>query len=196
MKWRLILYWNSANKTIHAGKSSRDIDHDELGAWSICKRTLTRRWTSQIRGTEDAELSGPDITVGGPTGNVATSDIGEIIDPFALLGPGHPEVVPSGVAKVAVAQPPWLQRHSISSDGANAGGPSSIGSSTGWNSGVMVEEERPNWLQELGSKGHHLSDWTKPLATVQKESKVEHRRTSSVQSTSKDADVPHISIDE
>ena len=189
MKWRLILYWNSANKTIQAGKPSREVDYDEVGAWYFCKRALTRKWTSQIRGTEDIELSGPVASVEGPPGNETRSDIGEITEPFALPGPGHPELLPGGAAKVAVAQTPWLQRVSISSDGANMEGPGSIGSSTDRNSGVMVEEERLTWLQELGSNVLRFS-------TARKESEMEHRRPSPRLSTSKDHGVPHVSIDE
>ena len=172
------------------------MDYHELGAWSLCKRTLTRRWTSQICEMQDTEVSSHGASVGGPTGEETISDIDEIVEPFALPGSRHPKILPSGVAKVAVPQLPWVQRLNNSSDRANTGAPGSIGSSAGRNSGIMVEEERPNWLQELGSKDLHLSDWTRPSAASKIESKVEQRRTSPVPSTSKDGDVRQISIDE
>ncbi len=180
LKWRLILYWNTTNKTILAGKPSGDVDYDELGTWSRCKRILTRRWTSQIRETEDIELHGSfDMR----------SSMGEIT---AL--PGKGEIQPSGGAKPAVPQPPWAKRLSTSSDPIDTGRPSSKGSSAGRNSGVMVEEERPNWLQELASKGLHVSD-RMGASTTLKESKGEGKRPSSLPSPLKDSDVPEISIE-
>lgn len=43
----------------------------------------------------------------------------------------------------------------------SAGGrPSSQGSSKGGNSGVMVEEEKPTWLQDwTEAKGRHVAEW-------------------------------------
>lgn len=96
--------------------------------------------------------------------------------------------------KAAVLQSPWSKRLSTSSDPASAGRPSSKGSSAGRNSGVMVEEERPNWLQELGAKGFHLSDWMGLSAAAKNESSDEHLRPSPVRTALKDGDVPEISI--
>ena len=48
-KWRLVTFWNDPAKTIRAGAGDSDTGYDDLGAWSSFKRSLTRRWTSQIR---------------------------------------------------------------------------------------------------------------------------------------------------
>lgn len=194
LKWRLILHWNSAKKTIQAGRSSADVDYDDLGAWSHIKRILTHRWTSQIRQTEDIELNDPIASFQGAAGDETQNSLGEITELFALPGQGHSETLPGGMMKAAVLQSPWSKRLSTSSDPASAGRPSSNGSSAGRNSGVMVEEERPNWLQELGSKGLHLSDWMGSSAAAKKESNDEHLRPSSVRTALKDGDVPEISI--
>ena len=192
----MILYWNTTNKTISAGKSSGDVDYDELGAWSRCKRTLTRRWTSQIRETEDIEQHGPLTSIEGTASDDIRSSMGEITELFALPGKGDSEVYPSSGAKPAVPQPPWAKRLSTSSDPIDIGRPSSKGSSAGRNSGVMVEEERPNWLQELASKSLHVSDRIGASTALKKESKGEGKRPFSVPSPLKDGDVPEISIEE
>ena len=181
---------------MQAGKSSGDVDYDELGAWSRCKRILTRRWTSQIRETEDIELDEPLASLQEVLGDDIRNSVGEITELFALPGQGNSEVRPSRITKSTLPESPWSKRLSTSSDPANIGRPSSKGSSAGRNSGVMVEEERPNWLQKLDPKGLHLSDWVGASAATEKESTVEQRKPSSVQSTSKDGDVPKISIDD
>ncbi len=190
----MILYWNHANKTIQAGKSSGDVDYDDLGTWSRCKRVLTRRWTSEILQSENVGLNGAFTSVEETTGDEIKNSIGEITELFALPNQGYTENFPGGTAKVAMPQSAWSKRLSTSSDPVSAGRPSSKGSSAGRNSGVMVEEERLNWLQELGSKGLNLSDWMGVSSAIKKESKSERLKASSVPSALKDEDVPEISI--
>lgn len=169
------------------------MDYDDLGAWSRCKRILTHRWTSQIRQTGDIELNDPVTSFEGAASDEIQDNIGEITDFFDQ---GRSKFLPGGMTKAAVLQSPWSKRLSTSSDPVSAGRPSGKGSSAGRNSGVMVEEERPNWLQELGSKGLHLSDWMGSSAAVNKETKDGHLRPSSVWSALKDGDVPEISIED
>ena len=194
LKWGLVLYWNRASKTIRAGKSSRDVDYDDLGAWSRCKRTLTRIWTSQIRVTEAIEVDGLVGPLEGVADGEARNSTGDNTELFVLPRQEYSEIRPGGMAKATVSQTPWSKRLSSTSNPSGVGRPSSQGSSAGRNSGVMVEEERPNWLQGLTSKGLHISDWTGASAGPRKEIKGDNWRHSSDSSALKEADMPVISI--
>ena len=193
LKWQLVLHWNRANKTIRAGKSSGDVDYDDLGAWSRCKRILTRTWTSQIRATEDSQLGAP-FAPAETVGDEIINSMGETVELPALVGQEPSELRPDGMTRITVSQTPWSKRLSAISDPTGPGRPSSQGSSAGRNSGVMVEEERPNWLQELTSKGLHLSDWMGASASPGKDTKGDDQRPPSGQSASKEVEVPVISL--
>ena len=148
VKWRLIIFWNDSAKTILAGTSAQDAEYDDLGAWSRFKRTLTRRWTSQIRvesiasppssitleeGSNDDSVSGRDKVEESKPRIVRTSVTG-----------GEP----GGMLEVPSNQMAFMRMQSIHSRPPTA---DSITSSNR-NSGIMVEEEPSDWLRDFGVK--------------------------------------------
>lgn len=153
-RWNLILYWNSPEKTIKAGPVE-DSEYDGLGVWSRCKRILTRRWTSQIRkldrGHDDASAS--TLEDGSNEDHLVGGGIGEVTELITLPVTENAENLPGGMLKIPVPPPPWTRPQSASSRAASVERPGSKGSSAQRNSGVIVEEERPTWLRDLGENG-------------------------------------------
>ena len=151
IRWRLILFWNDSKKTIRAGPNE-DSTYDDLGVWSRLKRQLTRRWTAQLRSTSDYE---PD-EAGLPLQDYSSTEITEL----AQGAPHAKETaqgtdLPGGMLKVAMP----TQFHTQILQGSDSTQrPSSQGSSAGRNSGVLVEEERPNWLRDYALKGRQSSE--------------------------------------
>lgn len=128
--------------------SDQDAVYDDSGAWSCCKRTLTRRWTSQIR--EDNIVSPPSSTTleegGGDQssfGDDDTEDPKPRIVRTSVTGNMRGETleVPSSLTT-------FMRRQSVVSRPSSAGSKSSGNR----NSGVMVEEEPSTWLQDYRVK--------------------------------------------
>lgn len=181
-KWRLILYWNMPGKTIKAGPVDEDSEFDGLGAWARLKRTLTRRWTSQIRriGESNSNASPAFLEEGGDT-NAVSSGIGEVTELLALPATEHAQNLPGGMLKVPLPAASWMRRQSmVSSRSGSAERPSSKDSSgTKRNSGVMVEEERTTWLRELGEKSLRLNDWIGAQGSARSEQRSDGKRPTS-----------------
>lgn len=165
LKWRLVLYWNSPGKTIKAGPVDEDAQYnDDLGAWSRCKRNLTRRWTSQIQNNPISDIRIPSAVDSledgvGSWAPVMTTGAGEAIELLPI--PTSPENVQqtpqihSAILKAGAILKSQRKMGESSSPGSPAERPSSKDSSGGGkNSGVMVEEERTSWLKELGERSH------------------------------------------
>jgi hypothetical protein len=137
-KWQLVQRWSAANKTIKAATTNDDDELDSLGTWSRVKRTLMRRWTSQIS-TLHIPATAFEEGKGDPMGESIewVSERAEMPRPPGMLN------VPmdlnqrvsraSGSDRVAAS----VRRPSTQS--------SSPGS--GRNSQVLVEEEMPQWLE-------------------------------------------------
>lgn len=165
LKWRLILYWNSPGKTLRAGPADEDSEFDDLGTFARVKRGLTRRWTSQI---QSIAATGASLSVHlleqGANGdvNILSGGIAEATELLALPVTEHAENLPGGMLKVPLPSAAWMRQPSISSQSASVERPSSKDSSGKRNSGVMVEEERTTWLQELGDGSQRFSDWIGP----------------------------------
>ncbi len=109
------------------------------------KRTLTRRWTSQIGMVVDVSPSTTTLEEGGAESNLA----GEKIESATNIVQVQARTdVPGGMLEIPVPQSRFMKQEAVSS---SAGRASSEGSSNR-NSGVMVEEEAPTWLQQYGRK--------------------------------------------
>lgn len=176
-KWRLILYWNMPGKTIKAGPVDEDSEFDGLGAWARLKRSLTRRWTSQIRniGRSNLYASATMLEEGGDA-NVVSSGIGEVTELLALPATENAQNLPGGMLKVSLPPASFIR----SSRSESAERPSSRETSgTKRNSGVMVEEERTTWLQELGDKSLRLNDWIGAQGSTRSEHRSDGKRPSS-----------------
>lgn len=151
VRWGLILYWNCPEKTITAG--DEDSEYDGLGAWSRLKRTLTRRWTSQIRKLDHRSDSASENSLeegDRDEGHIVGGGIGEVTELLTLPITENAENLPGGMLKVPMPPLSRTRPQSASSKAASVERPSSKDSSGKRNSGVMVEEERPTWLRELG----------------------------------------------
>ncbi|MCJ1427912.1 hypothetical protein MMC29_005818 [Sticta canariensis] len=181
-KWRLILYWNMPGKTIKAGPVDEDSEFDGLGAWARLKRTLTRRWTSQIRRiSESNSNASPAFLEEGGDANAVSSGIGEVTELLALPATEHAQNLPGGMLKVPLPAASGMRRYSmVSSRSGSAERPSSKDSSgTKRNSGVMVEEERTTWLRELGEKSLRLNDWIGTQGSARSEQRSDGKRPAS-----------------
>ncbi len=147
-KWQLILFWNRPEKTIRAGRE--DSEYDDLGAVARFKRLLTRRWTSQIRGFEDGKDSSSVTSSEDFTSLVQGKTTGDEV----VYKPPPEEQLPAGMLEVPIPQARTqtisqiVQPRRSSSAGPR---PSSHGSSSGnRNSGIMVEEEGPEFFEDWG----------------------------------------------
>jgi hypothetical protein len=146
LKWRLVLYWNTPEKTIRAGPSGEDSEDDGLSAWSRLKRTLTRRWTSQILGNDHTTVVGSIENGLSHPGDAIGDALGEGTE---LLE----QPIPADARNLRTKQ------HSGASQHISLEQPSSKDDNGKRNSGVMVEEEMTTWLSDLGKKNLRLPDW-------------------------------------
>lgn len=162
LKWRLILYWNTPEKTVKAGPTGDDPGFDGLGALSRLKRTLTHRWTSEI-----LELS-PSIDstrVGSieegihPPGNVIRDGRGEVTELLALPIAETIENRPGSALRSPRLLSSWTKSQSTSSRAPSLDQANSKDNSGKRNSGVMVEEEKATWLCDLRQKNVRLPEW-------------------------------------
>lgn len=128
-----------------AGSTDRDTD-DDLGAWSRMKTNLTRRWTSQIGAVEDISPATTTLEEGGAEGNLASEKIESAANFVQVRARTD---LSGGMLEVPVPQSTFMKQDTASSRPSSAGRVSSKGSSNR-NSGVMVEEEAANWLQQYG----------------------------------------------
>lgn len=179
-KWRLVLNWNRPGKTIKAGPVDEDSEFDGLGAWARLKRTLTRRWTSQIRSIDKGNLNVSATLLEEGDANIVSSGIGEVTELLALPVKENAHNLPGGMLEVPLP-PAWLRRPSrVSSRSGSAERPSSKDSSgTKRNSGVMVEEERTTWLKELGDRSFRLNDWIGAQGSARSEHRSDGKRPTS-----------------
>lgn len=179
-KWRLVLYWNRPGKTIKAGPVDEDSEFDGLGAWSRLKRTLTRRWTSQIRRIDKSNLDVSSTALEEGDANAVSSGIAEVTELLALPATENAQNLPGGMLEVPLAAASWKRRSMVSSRSGSVERPSSKDSSgTKRNSGVMVEEERTSWLQELGEKSLRLNDWIGAQGSSRSEQRNDGKRPTS-----------------
>lgn len=125
----------------------RDAEYDDLGAWARLKRTLTRRWTSQIGMVEDVSPSTHTLEEGGAEDNFIGENLESATNIVQMQARSDN---PSGLLEIPVTQTTMMKRDAVSSRPSSAGKPSSEGSSNR-NSGVMVEEEAPTWLRQYGT---------------------------------------------
>lgn len=181
LKWRLVLYWNSPGKTIKAGSVGQDAQYDDdLGAWSRCKRILTRRWTSQIQNNPASNIRIPSainsledgVGSGAPALTTGAGEASELLPiPTSSVNLQRNPQIHSAILKAGTI----LKSQSRTSESSRPGSPaerlSSKDSSGGKrNSGVMVEEERTSWLKELGERSH--GSYWKPNANGKRASSI------------------------
>ncbi len=133
-----------------AGTTDRDAEYDDLGAWSRLKRTLTRRWTSQIGVVEDVSPSTSTLEEGGAEGNLMGEKVKSATN-FAQVQVQAGNDVRGSMLEVPVSQSAFMKQDTVSSRPSSAGRVSAKDSSHR-NSGVMVEEEAPTWLQQYGTE--------------------------------------------
>ncbi|KAL9625320.1 MAG: hypothetical protein Q9160_000383 [Pyrenula sp. 1 TL-2023] len=181
IRWALIKRWSRPEKTIRAADGAADGEggSDDLGTWSRTKRMLIRQWTAQLRNFKrsvDAEAASLNRDYEGSilgSDEEAPEDLGIIAD--GVLGatemltvpgtrvveessaPGHLRFVQSSLAAqgkggTAGEGSPGLRGYSP------RGGERKTSSDAGRrsaerSSGVLVEEEDPKWLCELGQQG-------------------------------------------
>ena len=165
LRWHLIVFWNNSAKTIGAGPSDSDAEYDDLGAWSRFKRTLTRRWTSQIHIADNESSSTTTLEEGGADQSSLMGNGSEKATKVVAVQP-HESDLPSGMLEVPLPQTTFMLQHTVSSRPSSAERPSSKGGSSNRNSGVMVEEEAPTWLQEFGRRGRRSASLSGRSQTV------------------------------
>lgn len=151
LRWRLVTRWNDPAKTVRAGTGDEDAEYDDLGAWSRFKRTLTRRWTSQIR-IPDTGIGSSTTTLeeggGDPISHVEHKEPEEAARFMLTSATGDLSGGMLEVPTAPVAASTFMRRQTIVSRPSSAG--SKSGSSPNRNSGIMVEEEPSTWLRDYG----------------------------------------------
>ena len=152
LKWRLVTLWNDPAKTVRAGAADGDAEYDDLGAWSRFKRTLTHRWTSQIRVLDkDVDFSTTTLEEGG--GDESSSRIEEKQPERAahFMRTAATGDLPGGMLEVPsspIATSTFMRMETMRP--SSAGSKTSSGANR--NSGIMVEEEPSDWLRDYGVK--------------------------------------------
>jgi hypothetical protein len=155
IQWALIQKWNEPSKTIQNTIGRDEDQFDGLGSWSRCKRLLTRRWTAEINSS--ATLTPPNrnqisIEKGHPS---VVEDLQEVVFGTDINGPRLQPVVPPAAphllqvpnelnVRVNSAPPIFNQRFSVAS---SVSGRRSSHESQG-SSGIMIEEQKKDWLCE------------------------------------------------
>lgn len=184
VRWGLILYWNNPKKTIRAGPVGEDSEYDGLGAWSRLKRTLTRRWTSQIRRvhqrsdvTSTSSLEDGLINEGYVGSEGSGEGSGEGTELLTVPAVENVENSPDVMLKL-----PALSPRRVSFQATSTERPSSKDSSAKRNSGVLVEEEKTTWLQDFGKKSQSLADWRSHPWGLRSENQDNGKRPTSVTS--------------
>ena len=153
LKWRLVTLWNDPAKTVRAGFGDGDAEYDDLGAWSRFKRSLTRRWTSQIRVSEkDLDSSTTMLEEGKASDSSSTQVEGEAPEQAAqfVVRTAATGDEPGGKLEVPGSEVPastYMRRQTLVESRTSSKGSSSGGNR---NSGVMVEEEPSDWLRDYG----------------------------------------------
>ncbi|KAL8724757.1 MAG: hypothetical protein Q9166_007771 [cf. Caloplaca sp. 2 TL-2023] len=185
-KWNLILYWNQPEKTVRSGApDDPDSDDDDLGAWARCKRMLTRRWTSQLRGTAPVGTSSSALEEGSADDLGMISDgISGVTELLALPATEHADNLPGGMLRLPLLPGSQARRQRASplrNSFERPSRPTSKGSSAGRDSGVLIEEEALNWLQEIGRRSHEFTERIGGSGVRQdSRSRSESRRESSI----------------
>lgn len=158
-KWQLIKWWTAPEKTLHAANvNAEGAIPDDLGSWSRLKKLLIKRWTAQIRESLfNDQASSLEEGDGDDIGLIAEG-LGEVTEMAAL--PGVPQVVenmPGGLLEVPLDPRVKIERRLPNPSprrSASQQRPTSQGSSSDErNSGILVEEEDPKWLNERGREG-------------------------------------------
>lgn len=177
VKWNLILYWNRPEKTVRSGAPDPDSDEDDLGAWARCKRTLTRRWTAQLRSTAPIGVSGSSLEEGsGDDLGVISDGVSGVTELLALPATENAENLPGGMLRLPVSPGAQARRQRASPQRSSLERPTSKGGSAGRDSGILIEEEALNWLQELGRRSH---EFTERIGGSQRDTRSDSRRGSS-----------------
>ncbi|KAL9603692.1 MAG: hypothetical protein Q9219_001011 [cf. Caloplaca sp. 3 TL-2023] len=180
IKWNLILYWNRPDKTVRSGAPDPDSDQDDLGTWARCKRTLTRRWTSQLRPTASVGVSSSSLEEGsGDDLGVISDGLSGVTELLALPATGNAENLPGGMLRLPLSPGAQTRRQRASPRRSSLDRPTSKGSSVGRDSGVLIEEEALNWLQELGRRSHEFTERI-GASSMPRDSRSDSRRDSSV----------------
>ena len=143
LKWWFIKRWSSPKRTGNVQTANGERVFDGLGTWSHFKRQMMKRWTAQIQ-TTDILLQSTSPEFGATALEADNQGVfqGKLGDPSA-----------EAELKIGNLQVPFNlnQRVSLAADSArrssSAGRRNSKDSSAGRNSGVMVEEERLDWLE-------------------------------------------------
>ena len=154
LKWRMILNWNRPERTIRIG-SGDDTGYDDLGAWARFKRTLTRRWTSQVR------FSDPPTSISSTTLEEGVASDGDYDEKLYGMKPRIVRTSVTGDMKgkvpsqgrLEVPKPETVTVERLEEERHKLERPTSK-SSSNRNSGIIVEEEPNDWLeQKYGRRG-------------------------------------------
>lgn len=171
IRWALVRYWSRPEKTIRVSDDATDGEGgpDDLGTWNRCKRHLIRMWTNQL--STFKRLDDPESADGDDYNSAGDEDLGIVAD--GVLGATELLTVPGARVVEESSAPGHLRFVQSSLAAQGKGGTSGEGSpglrggdspsrkktsserrrSGERNSGVMVEEEDPRWLGELGQRG-------------------------------------------
>ena len=166
LKWWLVRRWSRADKTVNATVYGENAE-DEFGNWSKFKRFLIRKWTKELsakRPTTDEEEAILGDTGGGDGGILADGLLGatEMLTvsgaPTTTIAIDEDDHIHEQATQgnLRFARPRARMERTrrpdaLTSLGVDARG--SRSSSDGRNSGVLVEEEDPRWIHQLGLQG-------------------------------------------
>ena len=160
LKWNLILYWNQADKTVRSGAPDPDSDDDDLGAWSRCKRVLTRRWTSELKGTAPVGVTDASLEEGRGNGLGLISDgVSGLTELLALPATENAENLPGGMLRLPLSPGSRARQLRASTQRSSMERPTSKASkasSAARDSGILIEEEALSWLQEFGRRSQEI----------------------------------------
>ena len=148
------MIWNDSKKTIQKG--SVDSEYDDLGAWARFKRTLTRRWTHQIR-VADIDLGPSTTTLEGGVASQTSFELErkDAAEPTTVqfMRTSATGDLPGGMLEVPMPESTFTRRYTVPSRPTSSAGKASSEGSSKRDSGLMVEEEPTEWLKNWGFRG-------------------------------------------
>ena len=148
--WSLIRRWNEPERTIrNAADAESNGQLDGLGTVARLKRDLTKRWTAEIDKTAALRVDPGRYEEGaGEAVKEGLEEVNELLRVPAVTGVRHRNadslMVPADLNR-RLQMAAEINRGAMESPTR----PSSAESSGGRNSGIMVEEQKADWLHHV-----------------------------------------------
>ncbi|KAH8727816.1 hypothetical protein GQ44DRAFT_703022 [Phaeosphaeriaceae sp. PMI808] len=158
LKWRLITRWFGNDKLKPA--QTYDAANEDFGAWSRCKQWLVRRWLPELSVVPITTVPTTAQPNGIPFSQTSSvnKDLGVVADLLSIATPVAIAELEPTAASMLQKRVPLERFRSVSSKRSDDRGSPGRPSSSGGNSGVMVEEKGPSEDERSDNEGKKMKD--------------------------------------